>query len=65
MVFAKQKILQKKQVNEYKMTKREIYKKLTNSSKQELNTKSNKNPNVINDVMTTTIKRCSERKQEV
>ena len=28
MVFVKQKILQKKQVNEYKMTKREIQKNL-------------------------------------
>ena len=39
MVFVKQKILQKKQVNEYKMTEREIYKKFTNLSKQELNKK--------------------------
>ena len=29
MIFVKQKILQKKQVNEYKMTEREIYKKFT------------------------------------
>ena len=34
----------KEQVNEYKMAKREIYKKFTNLSKKELNTKSNKNP---------------------
>ena len=40
------------------MTKREIYKKFTNLSKEELNTKNNKNPYVINDVMTTIIKRC-------
>ena len=33
----------KEQVNEYKMTKREIYKKFTNLSKQELNTKITKN----------------------
>ena len=32
----------KKQVNEYKMTKREIYKKFTNLSDEELNTKNNK-----------------------
>ena len=32
----------KKQVNEYKMTKREIYKKFTNLSEKELNTKNNK-----------------------
>ena len=31
----------KKQVNEYKMTKRQIYKKFTNLSKKELNTKNN------------------------
>ena len=34
----------KKDVNEYKMTKREIYKRFTNLSKKELNTKNNKNP---------------------
>ena len=32
----------KKQVNEYKITKREIYKKFTNLSNEELNTKNNK-----------------------
>ena len=45
----------KKQVHEYKMTKREIYKKFTNLSKKELNTKTNKNPYVRNDVMATII----------
>ena len=48
--------LSKEQVNEYKMTKREIYQKFTNLSKQELNTKNNKNPYARNDVMTTIIK---------
>ena len=43
MVFLKQNIQQKKQVNEYKMTEREIYKKFTNLSEKELNTKNNKN----------------------
>ena len=33
----------KKQVNEYKMTKRQIYEKFTNLSKKELNTKKIKN----------------------
>ena len=33
----------RKQVNEYKMTKRKIYKKFTNLSEKELNTKNNKN----------------------
>ena len=46
----------KKQVNEYKMTKREIYKKFTNLSKKELNTKNNKKTYVKNNVMTTVIK---------
>ena len=32
----------KEQINDYKMTKREIYKKFTNLSKKELNTKNNK-----------------------
>ena len=62
MVFVKQKILQKKQVNEYKMTKREIYRKCTNFSKKKLNTKNNKNPYVRNDVMTTIIKCCRGEK---
>ena len=52
----------KEQVNKYKMTKREIYKKLTNLSKQELNTKNNKSPYARNDVMTTIIKRCRGEK---
>ena len=34
----------KEQVNEYKMTKREISKTFTNLSKKELNTQNNKNP---------------------
>ena len=52
----------KKQVNEYKMTKREIYKKFTNLSKKELNTKNNRKAYVRNDVMTTIIKRCKGKK---
>ena len=43
-------ILSKEQVNEYKMTKREIYKKFTNLSKKELNTINNKKTYVKNDV---------------
>ena len=46
----------KKRVNEYKMTKRQIYKKFTNLSEKELNTKNNKKAYVRNDVMTTIIK---------
>ena len=52
----------KEQINEYKMTKRDIYKTFTSLSKQELNTKKHKNPYVTNDVMTTIIKRCWEEK---
>ena len=63
MVFVKQKILQKKQVNEYKMTEREIDKKFTNLSKKELNTKNNKEVYVRNNVMTTVIKRCRGEKK--
>ena len=46
-----------KQVNEYKMTKRELYKNFIKLSEKELNTKNNKTPYVRNDVMTTIIKR--------
>ena len=48
----------KEQVNEYKMTKVEIYKKFTNLSQQKLNTKNNKKSCARNEVMTTVIKRC-------
>ena len=54
--------LTKKQVNEYKMTKREIYKKFTNLSQEKLNTINNKKTYVKNDVMTTVIKRCRGEK---
>ena len=56
----------KKQVNEYKMTKRQIYKKFTNLSDKKLNTKKNKKTYVRNDVMTTIIKRCrGEKKRSI
>ena len=54
--MVKEKILQKKQVNEYKMTERKIYKKFDNLSEKELNTKNNKKDYVREDVMTTIIK---------
>ena len=54
----------KKQVNEYKMTKREIYKNFTNLSEKELNTKNNKKAYVRNDVITTVIKRCRGEKNK-
>ena len=52
----------KEEVNEYKMTKREIYKKLTNFRQEKLNTINNKKTYVKNDVMTTVIKRCRGEK---
>ena len=55
----------KEQVSKYKMTKRDIYKKFTNLSKQELNTKNGKNPYLRNDAMTTIIKRCRGEKTRV
>ena len=55
----------KKQVNEYKMTKRQIYKKFTNLSDKKLNTKKNKKTYVRNDVMTTIIKRCRGEKKRI
>ena len=44
------------------MTKRQIYKKFTNLSKEKLNTINNKKAYVRNDVMTTVIKRCRREK---
>ena len=52
----------KEQVNEYKMTKSEIYEKFTNLSQEKLNTKNDKKAYVKNDVMTTVIKRCRGEK---
>ena len=52
----------KEQVNEYEMTKREIYENFTNLSEKELNTQNNKNPYIRNAVMTTIIKRCRGEK---
>ena len=46
------------------MTKREIYKKFTNSSEKESNTKNNKKAYVRNDVMTTIIERCRGEKKK-
>ena len=54
----KTKFLQKSKLMNIKWQKEKFIKKFTNLSKEELNTKTNKNPYVINDVMTTIIKRC-------
>ena len=44
------------------MTKRQVYKKFTNLSQEELNTKLIKKTYVKSDVMTTVIKRCRGEK---
>ena len=46
------------------MTEREIFEKYDNLSKDELNTKINKNVYVKNDVMSTAIKRCRGEKKK-
>ena len=53
----------KEQINKYKMTEREIYKKFSNLSKDELNTKSNKNIYVRNYIMTNIIKHSTGEKK--
>ena len=63
MVFMGKKNLTKKQINNYKTTEREIYEKFSNLSEDELNTKSNKNIYVRNNVMSTIIKRCRGEKK--
>ena len=47
------------------MTEREIFEEFDNLSEDKLNTKSDKNVYVENDVMTTVIKRCNGEKNEV
>ena len=56
--------LTKEEIKDYKMTEREIYEKFDNLSKNELNTKSNKNVYVKNNVMTNIIKHCRGEKKE-
>ena len=55
----------KKQVNEYKMTERKMYKKFDSLSEKEFNTKNNEKTYVRNDVMTTILNDLEEKKQEV
>ena len=51
-----------KQIQKYKMTERDIFEKY-NLSKDELNTKTNKNVSVKNDVMSTVLKHCRGKKK--
>ena len=60
----KTKNLTNKQIQKYKMTEREIFEKYDNLSKDELNTKTNKNVYVKHDVMSTVIKRCRGEKKK-
>ena len=53
----------KEQINEYKMTEKEIYEKFSNLSKEELNAKRNKNVYVKNVFMTAIIKCCRLEKK--
>ena len=46
------------------MTERQIFKKYDNLSKDELNTKNNKNVYVINDAMATIFKRSRDEKKK-
>ena len=54
----------KEQVDEHRMTKKQIYKKSTNLNQEKLNTINNKKTYVKNDVMTTIVKRCRGEKKE-
>ena len=54
----------KEQVNEYKMIKKQIYKKFTNLSQEKLNIINNKKTYVKNNVVTTIIKHCRGEKKE-
>ena len=54
----------KEQINEYKMTEREIYGKFDNLSKEELNANNNKTVYVRNDVMNIVVKHCRGEKKK-
>ena len=62
MVFMGKKLT--KEIKNYKTTEREIFQKLDNLSEDELNTKSNKNVYVKNNVMSNIIKHCRGEKKE-
>ena len=59
----KTKSLTKEQIKRYKITKRKIFEKFDNFSKDELNEKNNKGICAKNDVMTTVIKCCRDKKK--
>ena len=59
----KTKNLIKEQIKKYKMTEREIFEKYDNLTEDKLDTKSNENVYVKNDLMTAVIKRCRGEKK--
>ena len=61
--ICEKKNLTKEKINNYKMTEKEIYEKFSNLSEDELNTKSNKNVYVRNNVVTNIIKHCRGKKK--
>ena len=62
-IYEKRK-LTKEEIKCFKMTEREIFKKFDNLNEDELNTKSNKNVYVKNNIMTNIIKHCRGEKKE-
>ena len=64
LVLKEIKKLTKEKIKNYKMTERETYEKFDNLSEDELNTRSNKNVYLRNDVMTAIIKHCQGEKKK-
>ena len=65
MIFMEKKIT-KEEIKCFKMTEREFFKKFYNLNKDELNTRSNKNVYVKNNIMKNIIKHCKgEKKREI
>ena len=56
--------LTKEEIKFFKITEKEIFKKFDNLNEDELNTKSNKNVYVKNNIMTNIIKHCRGEKKE-
>ena len=65
VVFMRKKNLTKDEINNYKMTEREIFEKFATLNNDELNTKSSKFVYVKNNVMANIIKHCIGEKKEV
>ena len=59
-----EKKLTKEEIKNYKLTEREIYEKFDNLSKDELNTKNNKNTFIRINIMKNIIKHCRSEKKK-